>query len=218
LTREEATRRTRLEFGGLDQVKEECREARGVTLIETLLQDVRFAIRLLRKTPVISALALLSLGLGIGADTTIFSLIDSVMLRLLPVQRPRELVQVRFRSPGASDTFVNGVRVETSRRVYTNPLWEQVRDHQDVFASAFAWSPTGFDLAIGGAEKKIEGIYASSGYFTTLGIRPAVGRFLEPQDDVRGLRWRRGAELRLLAAARPAPSGARSVSTATPSR
>src|SRR5215472_4191118 len=67
LTREEAMRRTRLEFGGLDQVKEECRDSRGVALVETLLQDVRFAVRLLRKTPVVSTLALLSLALGIGA-------------------------------------------------------------------------------------------------------------------------------------------------------
>ena len=186
LTHEEATRRTRLEFGGLDQVKEECREARGVTLIETLLQDVRFAVRLLRKTPAVSVLALLSLALGIGANTAIFSLIDSVMLRLLPVQRPQELVQVRFSSPGMSDTFVNGIRVETSRRTYTNPIWEQVRDHQGVFSGAFAWSPTGFDLAMGGPQQEIDGMYTSGGYFTTLGVRPAIGRLLEPADDVRG--------------------------------
>jgi putative ABC transport system permease protein len=186
LARDEALRRTRLEFGGFDQVKEECRDARGVALIETLLQDVRFAIRLLRKTPVISAIALLSLALGIGANTAIFSLVDSVMLRLLPVQRPQELVQVRFSSPGMSDTFVNGVRVEASRRTYTNPMWEQVRDHQDVFSGAFAWSPTGFDLANGGPEQDIDGMYASGSYFTTLGVRPAIGRLLEPSDDVRG--------------------------------
>ncbi|HXJ96913.1 MAG TPA: ABC transporter permease [Terriglobia bacterium] len=186
LTREEALRRTRLEFGGLDQVKEECRDARGVALIETLLQDIRFAVRLLRKTPVVSTLALLSLALGIGANTAIFSLIDSVMLRMLPVQNPQELVQLKFRSPGMSDTFVNGVRVETSRRVYTNPMWEQVRDHQDVFSGAFAWSPTGFDLANGGPEQDIDGMYASGSYFSTLGVRPAIGRLLGATDDVRG--------------------------------
>src|SRR6266700_34146 len=93
VTPAEAQRRARLEFGGMEQLKEEHRDARGVTFIETLLQDIRFGLRILSRTPVITSVAILSLALGIGANTAIFSLINTVMLRMLPVQKPQELVQ-----------------------------------------------------------------------------------------------------------------------------
>src|SRR5579863_4131174 len=79
LTREDAMRRARLKFGENEQLKEECRDARGVSLIETLLQDIRYGMRVLAHTPIITSIAILSLALGIGANTAIFSLIDGVM-------------------------------------------------------------------------------------------------------------------------------------------
>jgi putative ABC transport system permease protein len=176
LTLEEAQRRARLEFGGLEQVKEDCRDARGVGFLVSLLQDVRFSLRILRKTPTVTAVALLSLALGIGANAGIFSLINTVMLRALPVQRPEELAQIKFHSPGSPDM----------RRTFTNPIWEQVRDHQDALSGVFAWSPTTFDLANGGEVRRIHGIYASGGYFETLGVQAAAGRLLTPEDDRRG--------------------------------
>ena len=176
LTAEEAQRAARLEFGGLEQVKEACRDARGVGLLESFLQDVRYSLRLLRKTPTLSAIALISLALGIGANTAIFSLINTVMLRMLPVHRPEELAQIRFHSP----------KSPALRRSFTNPMWEQVRDRQDVFSGVFAWSPTTFDLSNGGEVRRIHGIYASGGYFETLGVKAAAGRLLIPGDDRRG--------------------------------
>ena len=94
---EEARRRARLAFGGFDQVKEECRDARGVNFMETMIQDLRYALRILRKSPGFTAVAVISLALGIGANTAIFQLLDAVQLRSLPVSNPHELAEVRIR-------------------------------------------------------------------------------------------------------------------------
>ena len=178
----------------LDELKEEDLLARSLKRVERsfdrepivpgkdaanffsgILQDIRFAFRVLRKTPLITGIALLSLALGIGANTAIFSLIDAVMLRMLPVQNPEQLVQIKVKSPLSQNP---GSSV-------TNPIWEQVRDHHDGFSGVLAWSPRTFDLAGGGEENDINGLYASGDYFTVLGVRPAAGRLLTASDDVR---------------------------------
>ncbi|HKO04632.1 MAG TPA: ABC transporter permease [Candidatus Acidoferrales bacterium] len=141
-------------------------------------QDIRYSLRMLRKNPGFAAVAILTLALGIGANTAIFSLIDAVMLRLLPVQRPEELVQVGMMTP----KFGNG----GPRTSYTNPLWEELRDHQDVFSGVFAWGSSDFNLAQGGVVQNVRGIYASGGYFPALGVQPAAGRLLTVNDDKRG--------------------------------
>jgi len=173
----EARRRARLEFGGIDQVKEEYREARGISFLETLVQDIRYGLRILGRTPVITFVAILSLALGIGANTAIFSLIDTVMLRMLPVQKPEELIQVLRKSPRAGSEPTSS---------FTNPLWEQVRDHQDIFSGAFAWEDTHFDLSKGGAVHLANGLFVSGDYFKTLGVRPVAGRLMNAADDQRG--------------------------------
>ena len=94
LTAAEARRRARLEFGGLDQVKEHCRDARGTRWIENIAQDIRYGARALRRSPGFTCVAVVSIALGIGANTAIFTLLDQVLLRLLPVQNPRELVLI----------------------------------------------------------------------------------------------------------------------------
>ena len=177
LTPAEAKRRARLEFGGMEQMKEEYRDSRGVSFIETVLQDIRYGLRILGRTPVITSVAIVSLALGIGANTAIFSMMDAVMLRLLPVRNPEELVQVRIRTL-QSGTQTGGY--------FTNPLWEQLRDRQDVFSNAFAWSENRFDLAQGGAVQYANGLWVSGGAFETLGLQPVVGRLLSAADDQRG--------------------------------
>jgi predicted permease len=144
--------------------------------LEDLSQDVRYALRGLRKIPGVATVVVLSLALGIGANTAIFSLIDSVMLRLLPVERSQDLVTVLMQRPGrsASDGF-------------TNALWEAVRDQQDVFSAVFAWSRAKqFDLAQGGTVRNVQGLMVSGDYFTALGIAPAAGRLIAAADDRRG--------------------------------
>jgi len=139
---------------------------------DALLQDLRYAIRSLRSGPAFAAVAILSLALGIGANTAIFSLIDSVMLKFLPVNHPEELVQVW---------------VDENSGKYTNPIWEQIRDRQDVFSavSAFAGS-RGFNLAVGGEARPVQGYWTGGQFFETLGVRPYIGRTYTAAEDKRG--------------------------------
>src|SRR5271168_2175564 len=163
LTREEAQRRARLAFGGHEHLKEEIRDARGVNLLETFFRDIRYGLRVLGRTPVISCVAVLSLALGIGANTAIFSLIDTVMLRMLPVQKPEELMQVRIKDPRSPN--------DEAEPTFTNPLWEELRSRQDFFSGIFSWSLTEFDLSQGGTVHNVNGMFASGEYFSTLGVR-----------------------------------------------
>ncbi len=143
----------------------------------TLLQDLRYGLRILAKNPGFTAVAVLTLALGIGANAAIFSMLNAVMLRFLPVENPQELVQVRIRTPHSGND---------PRTTFTNTLWEQVRDRQDVFSGAFAWGSTRFDLAAGGAVHYADGLWVSGDFFRTLGVRPATGRLFAVADDQRG--------------------------------
>jgi len=140
-------------------------------MLNGLGHDLRYALRGLRTSPGFAAVAILSLALGIGANTAIFSLIDAVMLKYLPVSHPEELLQVT----GAKENFS-----------FTNPIWEQVRDRQDVFSGIFAYGNARFNLANGGEARNAPGIFASGGYFSTLGVHSVLGRTLTRDDDQRG--------------------------------
>jgi predicted permease len=143
----------------------------------TLLQDLRYGLRILAKNPGFTAVAVLTLALGIGANTAIFSMLNAVMLRFLPVENPQELVQVRMRTPRGGNE---------ARTSFTNALWEQLRDRQNVFSGVFAWSNARFDLAPGGAVHYADGLWVSGDFFRTLGVRPATGRLFAVADDQRG--------------------------------
>jgi len=165
------------EFRGVEQSKEACRDERRVNWLQDLAQDLRYGARMLRKTPGFTTVAILTLALGIGANTAIFSLIDAVMLKTLPVQNPNELVLVRMVSPnskGDPDITIS------------NPVWQKIRDGQDVFSGAFVFSNFRFDLAQGGASQYVKGLFASGDYFNALGVLPAAGRLFTNGDDVRG--------------------------------
>lgn len=144
-----------------------------------LREDLRIALRVLRATPVISTVAVLSLALGIGANTAIFSIADSVLLRPLPVERPERLVVVLSQPPG------NAVSVSA----WSNPVWEQIREHRhELFATAFAYSAriSRFNLAPTGQADLVDGLWVSGDYFEGLGVPPLLGRTLTPEDDQRG--------------------------------
>src|SRR5215471_9826566 len=119
----ESTRR----FGNVTQLKEQCREQWTFPQVESILDDVRYGLRRIGRAPAFSVITILIMGLGIGANTAIFSLIDAVMLRLLPVRQPEELVHVR---PQANSRF----------GVLPLLVWETLRDREDIFSGSFAWS------------------------------------------------------------------------------
>jgi putative ABC transport system permease protein len=166
------------QFGNVMRTKETARSAWSFPALESILQDIRYGLRQLRRNPGFTAVAVLTLGLGIGANTAIFSLIDAVMLRMLPVERSEELMQVQYGDPSWSGEGVG----------FTNPLWEQVRDRQDVFSGVFAWGTEKFDLARGGAAHFADGIWVSGDFFNTLRLRPAAGRLISNADDQRDCR------------------------------
>jgi putative ABC transport system permease protein len=149
-------------FGNATQLRESSREAWGWTMLDTLHQDLRYGLRMLASHPGFTATAVLSLALGIGANTAIFSILDAVILRFLPVEDPQRLVQIRP-GPSGDDEF-------------TNPIWEQVRDHQQAFTGVLAYSPDRFDLADGGESHFAQGLWVSGSFFHVLGVPAIRGR------------------------------------------
>src|SRR5256885_934239 len=149
--------------------------------MSSLLQDFRFAARMLRKTPGFTLAAVLSLALGIGANTAIFQLLDAVRMKTLPVRAPRELAEVRIADmKGARGSF--NFRYPS----VSNPIWEGIRDRQQAFSGIFAWAPTGFNLAQGGDVRQAKALWVSGDFFNVLGVPPMMGRVLNASDDVRG--------------------------------
>src|SRR5688572_6526388 len=168
----DARREARRLFGNSSVQKERTRDADLLTWLESLAADVRYALRAMRSSPGFTAVIVSSLALGIGANTAVFSLINSVVLKSLPVHEPEELLQVTLDDIRAA--------------AFTNPIWEQIRDRQDVFSGVFAYTDRGFNLASGGEMRRAVGNMVSGEFFSTLGVRPAVGRLLVRTDDVRG--------------------------------
>ncbi len=140
--------------------------------MEKLWQDVRYGIRQLAGQRAFAGVAVLTLAIGIGANVAIFSTVNALMLKNLPVERPEELYIVH------SDKGNN--------TIFSRPLWEQLRDRQTIFSGVFAWSTPSFNLARGGEVRYANGLYASGQFFSTLGVRPKIGRLLGPEDDRRG--------------------------------
>ena len=175
LERNQAIRRARLEFGTTDRAAEECRDVRGVSWLEQTVQDVRYAVRVLWHGRGFTAIAVLSLALGIGATTAVFAVLDAVALRPLPVPDPDRLVVLR--------PLVRGERF-----VLFNPVFEQIRKQQGVLDDVAAISDSSFlSVTLPGAlaPTYLAGSFVSGGYFRILQLEPEIGRLLTDADDTR---------------------------------
>src|SRR5271156_3921111 len=190
----EAARRARLEFGGMDRTKEECREARGANLLEDLLQDLRYGARALRKSPAFTSIAVLTLALGIGANTAIFTLLDAVFFRSLPARDPQELVLLQWhahKSPKYDEYSSFGYCAEGGGKEdpwgcsFSSPMYDSIRAQASVFEGTVAFGgPAQLNLSGNGPASMVSGNIVSGDFFQTLGIHAARGRLLEPSDDM----------------------------------
>jgi predicted permease len=173
--RREALRR----FGNYTAQKEKTREMDIAGAIESGFADLRYALRQLRLSPGFTAVAVLSLGLGIGANTAIFQLIDAIRLRSLPVRSPSELAAI---GTPPTDFFASGW-YSARNRAFTWAQFEQMRKHQQAFSGLLAFGTTRFNLSRGGESRYAEGLYVTGNYFDVLGVTPLLGRGFTSADE-----------------------------------
>jgi len=149
--------------------------------MDALLKDIRFGLRQLRLNPTFAAVAVISLALGIGANTAIFQLIDAIRLRSLPVKDPQGLAYLDFVPKSTRMGWWS-----TRSAVFTYAQWQSLRAHQQAFSGMAAWSAKDFNLAQEGRDRYAEGLFVNGDYFNVLGMPAIVGRTLTAQDDQPG--------------------------------
>jgi putative ABC transport system permease protein len=178
VTPEEARRRARLEFGGLDQVKEECRDVGAARFIEELIQDLRYGLRQLRRNPGFTAVAVITLALGIGANTAIFSVVDAVLLRPLPYRHPGRLV-MPFES-------LRGSHINLRHVPYASADFEFLVAHCRSYAGIAAYQERQYELSGAGQPERVTGARVSASLFSVLDIQPVLGRTFNTEEDKDG--------------------------------
>jgi predicted permease len=172
-TRQEAERLTRLAFGGIEQVKESCRRARGTEPLETLLRDLGYGLRMLRTHPGFSAIAVLTLAIGIGANTALFSVVDNVLWKPLPFPHPEQLVRLHQ----SKANFENGS--------ISYPNFRDWQQQNRTFSAIAIVRTTGFSLTGRGEGEQLDAEAVSSDFFSLLGVKPLLGRtFVRGEDEI----------------------------------
>ncbi len=166
------------EIGRVQQAKDELNYGRSSLWVESTLQDIRLALRALRKSPGFTATAILTLALGIGANTAIFQLLDAVLLRSLPVKDPQNLAAVQIK--GGNPGFGIGPGDAT---YLSYALWQHIRQNHQPFSQVFAWSSAVFQLGQGLQERHAQGLWVSGEMFAALGLLPIRGRLFGEEDD-----------------------------------
>jgi len=173
----EAAAAAHRKFGNAGIVQEEIHRMNTIGWLEGAWQDLRYAARTLRLSPGFAAVAILSLALGMGANTAIFQLVDAVLLRSLPVARPQELAEVKIAGGN------HGMGLNQPYGELTRPLWQLIRDKQQVFSGVFAWSAGERYVGRGAEMRHFNELLVSGDFFRVLAMRPYRGRLIEPQDE-----------------------------------
>ena len=194
IPREEAERASYRDFGNVLLLKEDIREMWGLTSLERLGQDVRYGWRTLCKNPLFAIMAVLSLALGIGANTAMYSVMDAVMIRALPVRNPGDLVILNWRAKRDAGVVQshNGSAYDEPAGGMTSPdfpwpAYELLRNHNNVFSTLFAYKRGGqLNLTINGHAELGEAEFVSGNFFSGLGIVPAAGRLISDNDNLAG--------------------------------
>lgn len=179
MARAEADRRARIEFGGHLRFKEESHKALGGNFIEILVQDVRFSVRMLRKSPAFTAIAVITIALGIGATTAIFSVVDASLLHPLPYAQPEQLVTIEDNLPGVGARDVG----------LSEPEWQ---DYQRSGIFDYV-SPTWYDdnnLTGASQPQRVSLLIVAPNYFALLGVKPQLGRILIRKITRPALHWK----------------------------
>jgi len=177
LSEREARRQVALEFGGVAQVREDVRETWFWQWLDNVGRDVRYASRTLLRAPGFTATAMLSLALGIGANGGIFSLVDQVLLRVLPVREPGRLVLLDWKGPALADSWGAG-------NLMSYPVCRDLQAQTQFFDGVFCRYPTSVTFSTSGQHHPIAAEIVSGSYFAVLGIRPESGRLIDESDDL----------------------------------
>ncbi len=168
LALEEARRQTRVEFGGIEQVKEECRDARGVSFLETAIFDLRYGMRMLGKSRALTATLVITLALGIGVNAAIFSVLNGWLLRPLPVRAPDRIMVLAYHPKEGHDSHFS----------YLDFL--DFQKQAGAFSDVFAYAPGAAGLSTGGHASEFSYSAVTGNYFSALGVKPLLGRLLLP--------------------------------------
>src|SRR5262245_41488387 len=172
MNQEEARYEALRKFGGVEQVKESYRDRSSLSFVDSTLQDLRYALRMLRRSPGFAVVAALTLALGIGANTAIFSLIDAVLLKQLPVKQPEQLVLLRHADIRATVT------------PFGYHTYKQFLDQNQVFSGALAYHPLRLTVSVDGQpEPAVAGQLVSGDYYEGVGVNVALGRTIVPDED-----------------------------------
>jgi MacB-like periplasmic core domain len=177
MTPEQARRAALLKSGGVELAKEACRDRRGLPVLETAIRDLNHALRLLSRSPAFTVVAVLSLALGIGANTAIFTLLDQIVLRRLPVQHPEQLQMIWTTGPNLGSN--------QGSRASSYPMYQDFQQRAPAFSHVFCRHYTPLSISLGKQTERVTGELVSGNYFQALGIGPALGRVFSPEEDDR---------------------------------
>ena len=180
MTQEESERSARLSFGGQEQVKDDCRDARGTRLVDSSVQDIRYGLRAMRRNPTFFAIAALTLALGIGASTAVFSLVNTILLKPLPYPNANQIMMLWRIGP--PDAIFSG----PDKWPWSPMEFFMLRQTSSVFQHLGGFKKESFNLTGAGDPVLLEGVRASAEFFPVLGISPMLGRVFTAEDDQPG--------------------------------